>query len=170
MFRRTTAVLLVTAMLGLSQVGCIGRGALGGKVMKFNLSVTENKWGRWVVFLVLNVIPVYSIAGLIDLIIINSIEFHSGTNPISDQPRLAVREGHEEIVATDGTRAASTMNEDGSVTIEITDTEGAKQRVRLVPVPGGIEARDAEGNYLGRVDGEGRLHTSTGAVELAPGT
>lgn len=170
MFRRTTAVLLMTSMLCLSQVSCLGRGALGKKVMQFNLSVTENKWGRWIVFLVLNVIPVYSFAGLIDLLIINSIEFHTGTNPISDEPRLAVREGHEEIVASDGTRAASTMNEDGSVTIEIIDTEGNEHSVRLVPVPGGVEARDDEGNYLGRVDGNGRLHTATGTVQIAPGS
>ena len=35
------------------------------------------------VFLLLYIIPVYPIAGVIDLLIVNSIEFHSGTNPLS---------------------------------------------------------------------------------------
>lgn len=170
MFRRTTAALLVTSMLGFSQLGCLGQGALGGKVLKFNLGVTENKWGRWLVFLLLNIIPVYPIAGLIDLVIINSIEFHTGTNPITDKPRLAIREGQEEIIAPDGSRAASTLNEDGSVTIEMTDAEGAGYTVHLVPVPGGIEARDGDGTYLGSVDANGQLHTANGTVPLIPGS
>ena len=116
-FHRSMLVLLLTSMLGVQQLACLGQGALGRRVLKFNLDVVENKWSRWLVFLALNVIPVYPIAGAIDLVIINSIEFHSGTNPLTGKPRLAVREGHDEVVAPDGSQAAPTLNADGSVTI-----------------------------------------------------
>lgn len=164
MLRRTTAAVLVVSMFGLSQVGCIGQMATVGLVQKFNLKVTENKWGRWVVFLLLYIIPVYEIAALIDLVIVNSIEFHSGTNPITDKPRIAVREGHEEVIAADGSRAVSRMNADGSVTISIVSATGDERIVRLVPVPGGIEARDGDGALLGSVDANGRLHSEMGPL------
>ncbi len=164
MFRRTTAVLLVTAMLCVSQVGCLGRNALGKKVLGFNLRVADGKWGRWGVFLLLNIIPVYPIAALLDLLIVNSIEFHRGTNPVSDEPRLAIREGREEVVAADGSRAVSRLNEDGSVTIDMIDAQGAEHTVFLVPVPGGVEARDADGKFIGHVDAEGRLRMAEGIV------
>jgi hypothetical protein len=170
MFRRTTAAVLLASTLGMSSVGCLGQMATSGKVMKFNLGVTENRWGRWVVFLILYIIPVYEIAALIDLIIVNSIEFHTGTNPLTDKPRIALREGAEEIVAPDGSRAVSTLNEDGTATLLITDTAGVEHYVRLVPVPGGIEAVDRDGRVLGRVDGDGNLTTKNGPVPLIPRT
>ena len=49
--------------------------------MKFNLGVTESKWGREAVY----IIPVYAFAALVDVLIINSIEFHSGENPRSGE-------------------------------------------------------------------------------------
>jgi hypothetical protein len=136
--------------------------ATAGVVRKFNLSVVENKWGRWVVFLALYVIPVYPLASAIDLVIVNSIEFHSGTNPLTDKPRIAVREGQQEQVGPDGSHAVSTMNEDGTVTIDVQDRTGQPHRYRLVPVPGGIEAHDGDGKVLGRVDANGVLHARQG--------
>jgi len=164
MFRRTTAAVLVASMLGLSQMGCIGQMATVGLVQKFNLKVTENRWGRWLVFLILYVIPVYEFAGLIDLVIVNSIEFHTGTNPITDKPRIAVREGHEEVVLADGSRARSRMNPDGSVTISMSDAAGHERVVRLVPVLGGVEALDGDDAVLGRVDADGSLHSQLGPL------
>ncbi|MBW2501136.1 MAG: DUF3332 family protein [Deltaproteobacteria bacterium] len=167
-FRRTIAAMLLGSMLLFSQSACIGQMATSGIVRNFNLSVVEGKWPRWVVFLILYIIPVYPIAGAIDLIIVNSIEFHTGTNPITDKPRIAVREGHEEQVASDGSHAVSVMNPDGSVTIDATDVMGDQHTVRLVPVPGGVEAHDAEGKLLGRLDMNGNLQSAEGATARTP--
>ena len=79
--KRSIAIVMLLALLSMGSFGCLGRGAMGGSVGKFNLEVVENKWARWGVFLLLG--PVYGVAGSIDLLIINSIEFHSGTNPWS---------------------------------------------------------------------------------------
>jgi len=158
MLRRTTAAILLASMICFSQLGCIGQMALAGKVMEFNLKIVENKWARELVFLVLYIVPVYPMAGAIDLIVINSIEFHTGTNPITDKPRIALRDGADDVVAADGSRAAASQRADGSVDIRVIDAAGDEHRVRLVPVPGGVETRDAEGNVVGRVDSDGTLH------------
>jgi hypothetical protein len=158
MFRRSTAAILLGSMLAFSQTGCLGQMGLSGKVLKFNLSVVNNKWARELVFLLLYIVPVYPFATLIDLIIINSIEFHTGTNPITDKPRIALRADAQEVIGPDGTRAAATQRADGSVDIRAIDAMGEEHNLRLVPVPGGIEAHDADGNVLGRVDSDGTLH------------
>jgi hypothetical protein len=158
MFRRSTAAILLGSMLAFSQLGCLGQMGLSGKVLAFNLKVANNKWARELVFLLLYIVPVYPFASLIDLIIINSIEFHTGTNPITDKPRIALRAGAQDVIGPDGTRAAATQRADGSVDIRVIDAGGEERGVRLVPVPGGIEAHDADGNVMGRVDSDGTLH------------
>jgi hypothetical protein len=63
---------------------------LPGEVMEFNLNLVEDKWTREPGFLVMYTIPVYLIAGAIDLII-NSLELCSGIDPITEKPRIAER-------------------------------------------------------------------------------
>ena len=101
--------LLMTAF-AMSSTGCIGRMALTGQVMKFNLGVTEDKWGRATVYLILYIIPVYEFAALIDVLVINSIEFHSGENPLSGETRLAKRT----IELPSGARGESMVRADGT--------------------------------------------------------
>ena len=163
--RRGIALTLALILVSFSTTGCIGRMALAGKVMKFNLSVTENRWGRALVYLLLYIIPVYEIAGLIDVLIINSLEFHTGTNPLSGQERLALNSPHV-IEAPDGARGVSTLREDGSIVIEITESNGTVHSVILVETEGGFEVRDVDGNYLGHVDSLGRIHTASGPITL----
>ena len=85
--KKSAAALLVASMLIASQTGCLGQMAVSGKVRAFNLEVAEGKWGREAVFLLLYIVPVYPLAGAIDLIIVNSIEFHTGTNPGTESGR-----------------------------------------------------------------------------------
>ena len=168
MIRRSTAAALLFSMLAFSQTGCIGQMGLSGEVMKFNLNVVEDKWARELVFLVMYIVPVYPIAGAIDLIIINSLEFHTGTNPITDKPRIALREGAEDVVAPDGTRAVASELVDGRIEITTTDEAGNTYRMQLVPVPGGVEAHDIDGKILGRVPGDGILHVENGQTLQLP--
>jgi hypothetical protein len=153
---------LVMTVFAVSSTGCIGRMALSGKVMKFNLEASENKWGRELIFLVLYIIPVYPFAGFIDLLIINSIEFHTGTNPISDEARLA----RKVIVSPEGARGESVARPDGSIALELTESDGTHHSIQLRPIEGGYEMRDADGNYLGHVDREGRMFSREGEVEM----
>lgn len=80
------ATIFILALLTLT--GCMGRNALGGKVMKWNLEVTEDRWNREWVFLGLWITLVYPICGFLDLLIFNSIEFWTGENNINGQSPL----------------------------------------------------------------------------------
>ena len=167
--KKSAAALLVASMLIASQTGCLGQMAVSGKVRAFNLEVAEGKWGREAVFLLLYIVPVYPLAGAIDLIIVNSIEFHTGTNPLTDKPRIALLDGHEMQVAPDGSQATSRMNDDGSVTIEAVDAMGDQHTYRLVPTAGAIEVRDESGDEVfGRVDVRQAEEAMLASIPQAP--
>lgn len=80
-FRRA-AVLTLTAGALVITSGCFGSFNLTRKLYGWNKGVSNEKFVRELVFLGLNVVPVYSIAGLIDVVVTNSIEFWTGTNPV----------------------------------------------------------------------------------------
>ena len=63
--------------------GCFAGFHLTQKVYQFNDDVSENKWVDEVVFLGLNIVPVYGLATFADAIVFNSIEFWTGKNVIS---------------------------------------------------------------------------------------
>ena len=61
---------------------CIGSFALHGKLLSWNQGVS-NKFVNELVFLAFNIIPVYGVCYLADALVINSIEFWSGNNPLA---------------------------------------------------------------------------------------
>jgi hypothetical protein len=61
---------------------CIGSFALFNKVKTWNQGI-GNKFVNELVFIALNIIPVYEIAYTVDVLVINSIEFWSGENPVA---------------------------------------------------------------------------------------
>lgn len=71
---------LAGALLALVCASCLGANHATGHMFKWNGEI-ENRWGRSVVFVV--TLPVYAIFGIGDLLIFNSIQWWSGTNPIS---------------------------------------------------------------------------------------
>jgi hypothetical protein len=93
MIIRIIAGMMAVMMLG----GCMGRNALVGKVMKWNLETADSRWGREGVFVGLWITLVYPICAVLDLLIFNSIEFWSGENnlngksPVVDMPKEEVQ-------------------------------------------------------------------------------
>lgn len=79
---------------------CIGSFGLTGKLYDWNQSVGE-KWVNELVFLGLNIIPVYDICVLADVIVINSIEFWTGSNPIASKTETINTENGKYIVEAD---------------------------------------------------------------------
>jgi hypothetical protein len=68
--------------------GCMGTGGLSGKIKKWNLEVTENRWGREGIFFLLNALWIQRLCTVFDLFIFNSIEFWSGENPLNGKSPL----------------------------------------------------------------------------------
>ena len=107
----------------------------------------------------LHIIPVYPLAGAVDLIIVNSLEFWSGTNPVSNKPRIARAGDQRHVVAEDGSQAISTLREDGSIDLEIRAADGSAHFVNVVCEDGRVVARDVEGRSIAMVD------STTGEVQ-----
>ncbi|MCB1307311.1 MAG: DUF3332 family protein [Leptospiraceae bacterium] len=77
-------MIFMTAAVSLPK--CYGGFALTRKVHNFIGTLSGNKWINWIVFFVCAVFPfpfVYGIIILVDALILNSIEFWSGSNPMA---------------------------------------------------------------------------------------
>lgn len=85
--------------------GCYGAFAATKKVYKWNGTVGD-KWVNSIVMVALNIIPVYQIAGVADILILNTVEFWTGSNPLAmkdgeSDTRIVTIEGKDyELTAT----------------------------------------------------------------------
>lgn len=73
-------------ILASALTGCVGSNAVTGKVMKFNVEVVDNRYARAGVNFLLA--PVYGISMAADYVVLNSLEFWTGTNPMSGSPHI----------------------------------------------------------------------------------
>ena len=76
------ATLLLSALTLLP--GCLGPFNASRTVLNWNANLHEEDAVCEVVFIGLNIIPVYAIVGLADLIVLNTIDYWSGENPVDD--------------------------------------------------------------------------------------
>ena len=75
-------VAIIAIFLLVAQFGCYGSFALTKKVYEWNGGL-GNKYLVQIAFWVLNWLPVYSIATGVDVVILNLIEFWTGSNPMA---------------------------------------------------------------------------------------
>lgn len=80
---RKSAFMLAMSSLLITQTGCFGEFALTRKVYNWNDDISDSKVVKSLVMWVMMIIPVYGVAGFVDMIILNLIEFWSGSNPLS---------------------------------------------------------------------------------------
>ena len=80
--RKSIATLSIVLVLGTALVQCVGRMALTLRVHAYVMGI-QNKWLSWFAFLVCVILPVYGIAILADTIVLNSMEFWTGENPLA---------------------------------------------------------------------------------------
>ena len=78
-FKMAATIMICGAFLFTS---CIGSFGLHSKLVSWNQSI-GNKFVNELVFLAFNIIPVYGVCYLADALVINSIEFWSGSNPMA---------------------------------------------------------------------------------------
>jgi Domain of unknown function (DUF3332) len=74
------ALLVGTSSLALS--GCFGSFAAFNALKSWNSEV-GGKWVNWLVFLGLVIIPVYELFWVADILVLNSLEFWTGKNPLA---------------------------------------------------------------------------------------
>lgn len=71
------------ALAGATLTSCIGSYALFNKVRGWNEQATGNKFLNELIHIGLWIVPVYEVTFLADILVLNSVEFWSGTNPIA---------------------------------------------------------------------------------------
>lgn len=109
---RTSAIAL-TAACTLLSTSCIGKFSLTRQVYAWNMNI-GSKFVNELVFIPMTV--VYAVTGTIDALIINSIEFWSGENPIAQGTRIIDGENDRFLVKTDATGYTITSLTDGTST------------------------------------------------------
>lgn len=76
---------LIAAVLSLGFFSsCLGPNKLWNKVHDWNMTATDERWVNEGIFLVLNIVPVYGISYAIDILVLNSVEWWTGKNPMGE--------------------------------------------------------------------------------------
>ena len=84
MKKKSFTLLVVAAVCGSMMFSsCIGSYGLTNKLLSWNKSI-GSKFANEAVFFVFWIFPVYEVSLFLDTIILNSIEFWSGSNPVAD--------------------------------------------------------------------------------------
>jgi hypothetical protein len=134
--RLVSVALIVVFML--ATVGCYGSFNLVKKVYTWNGKLGD-KWLNEVAFLALCIVPVYEIAGGIDAVVLNSLEFWTGKNPVSAD------NGRSVTISKDGFALTVTTTGDGALVMDASGLVLA----RSVRTTDGVSVYDAQGTLLG---------------------
>lgn len=111
---RVGVVLAICASFGLSS--CIGSFAMSNRVLSWNKSI-GNKIVNELVFIGLWILPVYEVCTLADVLVLNSIEFWSGDNPMAcGTKRIEGTDGMNYLVKCDGKGYDIICENDGTKT------------------------------------------------------
>lgn len=109
------SVAIVLAVVGsMLSTSCIGSFALTNKLLSWNQQV-GNKFVNELVFFAFLIIPVYEVSALADVLVINSIEFWSGDNPVAAGKKIIDGKDGRYIVECDGNGYTITSENDKSV-------------------------------------------------------
>lgn len=96
-----TVGLLIAAAAVLPLQSCIGSFALTHKVLSWNNQV-GSKFVNELVFFAFWILPVYEVTSIADLLVLNSIEFWSGNNPVEASTKVIDTDQGRYYIACDG--------------------------------------------------------------------
>lgn len=115
MKKKYLSVALVMALAGsMMFTSCIGSFSLTNKLMDWNKTI-GSKFVNELVFVAFWIVPVYEVSALADVLVINSIEFWSGSNPIAKGKKVIDGEDGRYLVECDGNGYTITSETDGSI-------------------------------------------------------
>ena len=168
--RKGCSVVAVGLAMAMAVSGCYGPFNLVRRLHHWNGQVSNDKWAREAVFIVLAWVPVYSLATLGDALIFNSIEFWTGNNPVAPvvqnpdvQTKRIARHDAEAILTRmkspagqqlmieqfrKGERAASLRIEQQDGLTKAFDGAGRQLYQAQTLGDGGIAIQDAQGRQI----------------------
>lgn len=109
-----TVALVCTLGISLLSTSCIGSFSLTNKLLSWNRGVS-NKFVNELVFFAFWILPVYEVSALADVLVLNSIEFWSGNNPVAANQKVIDGQNGRYLVESDAKGYTITSEEDGSV-------------------------------------------------------
>ncbi|MDE5828731.1 MAG: DUF3332 domain-containing protein [Duncaniella sp.] len=128
-----TRAIVLAMCAGMISTSCIGKFQLTRNLLDWNNHISS-KFVNELVFLALCIVPVYEVSALADLLVLNSIEFWSGSNPLAAGTKVIDGKDGRYLVECDGKGYTITSENDKSVVrldfIDETDTW-------MLSVPGG---------------------------------
>ncbi len=96
-----TTAIIAAIICCTSLNSCIGSFALTNKVLSWNNQV-GSKFVNELVFFAFWILPVYEVTALADILVINSIEFWSGNNPMTASTKIVDTESGRYTIKCDG--------------------------------------------------------------------
>lgn len=108
-------ILCMACAASLLLSSCIGSFGLTHKLLDWNKTI-DNKFVNELVFFAFWIVPVYEVSALSDLIVLNSIEFWSGTSPVAKGKTIIEGEDSRYLVDCDGKGYTITRMADGTAT------------------------------------------------------
>ena len=113
MKKNIISIALVLTICAGTMSSCIGSFALSNKLLSWNKQVGD-KIVNELVFIAFCIVPVYEVSLLADVLVINSIEFWSGSNPVACGKKVIDGEDGRYIVMCDGKGYTITSENDGT--------------------------------------------------------
>lgn len=92
---------ILIAGTSLAFTSCIGSFALTNRVLAWNRNIGP-KFVNELVFFAFWILPVYEVTALADVLVVNSIEFWSGSNPLTASTKAVDTEHGRYLIACDG--------------------------------------------------------------------
>ena len=152
--RAKIARVSLVSMLAVSAVGtsgCFGKFGLTRKLYAWNEGVGD-KWVRSVVMWGLMIIPVYSIAGAGDFLVLNTVEFWTGSNPALANNDTQARELEGGVVEIARGEDVFRLSPTGERSFHV------------------VRNGEAAGDAVVREDGTVELHLASGVALVHPGS
>ena len=166
---RKTALLFAMSSLALTQNGCFGEFALTRKAYTYHDEITDSKFVKSLLFWIPGGL-VYMVTTFVDAVILNLIEFWSGTNPLS----MAEGEREMQLATIIGVDYKIEATEDTFTTTQLSGDQAGEVRVMKFDRDEMTwvysDSKVCEQPVMGFLDAEGenvRLYTDFGTVDMA---
>lgn len=180
--KKFTTLFVALAILFTSTISsCIGSFSAFNNLKDWNQEVTDNKFVNELVFLALNIIPVYGLFLVGDMIVFNLIEFWTGDNPIAMKDGEVQKQNitfKGEVYEMTATKNKMTVaNESGEIVSELIYDEETKtwlvadgENVQKVVTFTGVEGNLASYKVYNNDCNEGQIFTlNTQEVDFRKG-
>jgi hypothetical protein len=161
---------------GLLTSSCIGSFALTNKVLSWNRYATKSNYLNEAIFIGLHIVPVYWVTYIADILVLNSVEFWSGDNPVTaDHPRtLKTPNGNLLISATEEGYQVTDESGDQSMVLKFDAqkqtwsvvADGESYEILKVKEDGTVDLNLQNGSYMNiSLDAEGLMAARQAVIE-----